>query len=177
MADIQSAILAVEAERASAGQRRDDAIHRRTELLLEGSASELKAAAAGITDAETDMEQLDALAAALVPKLKAAENAAYEVAQARRRAEAAEAIAAFNEWRNTKYAAAALVIAEGLKLERVAVAALDRLAENVRRDKIPEVLPPPLPPIEPFYTKNDVRTARASIRLPALSPHAEPFAW
>lgn len=174
---IRGSLVNISAEKSTTEARMAEAVKHRNGLLLEGSTSEIRAAETAIRDAETDIMQLNALADALAPKLEMALDAEHEAAQSVRREDAATAIQKWNEWLSTHYQKHAAAIAEGLKIEAEALSAIERLKAGVRRDKLPAVLPPPLPAMARLFVGTEGRPAHVLVRLPALDLGETPIAW
>jgi hypothetical protein len=168
---IRIAIDAVKHERTTAEQRMVDYAARRTDLLLNGSTAEIRAAEEAIRDAETDLARLDAISPALSSQL--AEAVAREAgdAQAEQVRASVAKIERFNSWFAESYAKHAAALAEGLELEREA----ERARTALRNTTV--ALPTGLPEMARAFVGSQARGLGFLVRLPAAAPAQQPFWW
>ena len=171
-AAIRTALDAVDAERSAVVHRMADLAAERGRLLLVGTTAAITKTEAAIRDAATDLEQLDAIEAALRRLLIEAEEQAASVAFSQRIAEAAAATQAFNDWFTSAYPGLASAIAAGIALEVQAV----RLREALR-DRRTGHMPEGLPALAAAHVGSDARSLTFLVRLPSATPGTPPPAW
>ena len=173
-AAIRDALAAVEVERTDATHRAGALTAERARLLLVGTTGAIARTEAAIREIATDLEQLAAIADALLPMLRAAEERESGVAHAQQVREAAEAIEKFNDWLANAYAAHAVPKFGGsyIGLEKRAIALRERL-----RDRHTGAVPEGLPPLALAHVGSDGRSLSFLVRLPSVAPGTEPPAW
>jgi len=164
-AAIRASLDLVAEERRGAERRLAECAAARSGLLLEGTATQIREADVAIRDAQTDLQQFDAMAEELRRRLT--EAAAREAGEARAQQvrDAAAKIEAFNTWMATVYTEHGRAIAEGVEIERLALRAIDALRDPVTRGPTAE-----LPVLSKAYVNNDGRGLGFLTRLPAAQP-------
>jgi hypothetical protein len=164
-AAIRASIDLVAEERREAERRLAENSAQQASLMLIGTAAEIRAAETFTRDAQVEIQQFDLLAAEL--KRRLAEAAAVEAGlrRAQQVREATALIETFNRWMATSYTPAALIIAEGVEFERLALRAIEGLRDPVTRTHAAD-----LPPISRAFVRNDARGLASLVRLPAATP-------
>jgi hypothetical protein len=171
-AAIRASLNLVAEERRSAEQRLAECSAARSTLLLDGTAAQIRDADTAIRDAQTDLQQFDAMLPELRRRLADAVAREAGDARAEQVRDAATKIEAFNAWFAENYAKHAAALAEGLELERLAWRAVDILRHPLTRAPVAT-----LPPITLAHVGCDARSLGFLARLPAAVPGQEPFWW
>lgn len=123
-AELRAARDAALAARAAAEADAAGLEARRGEVLLEGRPDAVAAHEAGLAEARAEAERAAAMAAALGPRIAAAEGREALAELRRLRADAAERAAASERWFRTEYPRLAAQLAGGLGREQEAAAAV-----------------------------------------------------
>lgn len=172
---IRAALDAVRTEREAAAARIRELDGKRAASLLTATAADLRAMEEAARDAELDMPRLDAMADALTTELKTSIEADRAREAERRVAAARDAILKFNGWMGKSYLKHARALAEGIELERAALAATE--AAKTRSPEVPSgTVPSELPAIMRAYVGREGRSLSAYLRLPGAAP-GEPLFW
>jgi Arc/MetJ-type ribon-helix-helix transcriptional regulator len=164
-AAIRAALDLIADERLACEQRLAATTAARAGLMVEGATAQIRDADAAIRDAQTELQQFDAMAGELRRRLTDAVATEAGAAREMQVRDAVAKIEAFNTWFATVYTEHALAIAAGVDLERQAWRAILAL-----RDPTTNAVPEDLPPLSRAYVNRDARGLGFLTRLPSAQP-------
>ncbi len=171
VASILDALSRTAGAQLGATQRREAAEAARAALLTGGATGKQRGAADdAINDAGFEIEQLQKIEAELREQLSRAREAEAGAAIEQSVVDAIEAEARWAQWFSTEYAELAQRIAEGLAIERAAIAA------RTEAMKTPATFPR-LPARALGYCGTRAISIAGAVRLPATEPGTAPIAW
>jgi hypothetical protein len=142
----------------------------RPSMFLTATTAELRANQDAISDCESDLEQLQAIAEELNRQYALAADAEAAGERQKQFEAAAEAIEASNAWFRKHYLKHALPLAEGLALEQRALS----LVNALQRDK--RGVPAGLPALARAFVGNEARDFSYLVKLPGVEP-GEAIHW
>lgn len=175
-AEIARAISSLQLEQAAAQERLESLKAARDALMLSGTTAELRANADAVADAETDLQQLSAMAGALDKACAAAGAREAAAAFTRQFDETVAAIERASAWFAKYYRKHADALAEGLALEADAAHRRAVLVQVYNRGSHSAASPAGLPLMPRAYVGNEWRSFGALVKLPGTAEGA-PIHW